>query len=59
MLYAGSGKWQDRMCESQPAELDSRATTIQAELPDGVTVWYVNVFDDRNCAVSTQHQLAP
>jgi len=52
------GKWQDRLWEALPASL-APAGRVTAELPDGVTVYYVNLFDDRNCVVSTEHVELP
>ncbi|HEY5912601.1 MAG TPA: acetylxylan esterase [Verrucomicrobiae bacterium] len=49
-----TGRWQDRKWESIPASLtDSRAT---AALPEGTRVYYLNLFDERGCAVSTEHE---
>jgi uncharacterized protein YycO len=28
---------------------------VVATLPDGVRVYYINLFDDRDCVVSTEH----
>lgn len=54
-----SGKWQDRKWEATAAQLDVNASTVRAELPEGVTVWYVNLFDERDCVVSTLHHTLP
>ena len=51
-----SGKWQDRKWESVAATLDPDGRKVTATLPDGVTVYYVNLFDDRDCAVSSMHE---
>jgi dienelactone hydrolase len=49
-----TGKWQDRKWEAVPAQLaEGRAT---ASLPEGTTVYYLNLFDERECAVSTEHE---
>lgn len=48
-----SGKWQDRKWLSMPATIASASSSIGAEIPEGATVWYVNVFDERDCVVST------
>ncbi|MDX1930740.1 MAG: prolyl oligopeptidase family serine peptidase [Pirellulaceae bacterium] len=47
-----TGKWQDRKWESIPAELNTVAATAHADLPEGVTVWYFNLFDERDCVIS-------
>jgi dienelactone hydrolase len=50
-----TGKWQDRKWESIAATIDARRKKIVATLPEGTTVYYWNLFDDRDCAVSTVH----
>jgi hypothetical protein len=48
-----SGRWQDRKWEALAAELkDSR---VSARVPDGTTVYYFNLLDERNMLVSTPH----
>jgi dienelactone hydrolase len=47
------GKWQARKWEQIPATIDAGKAT--AKIPDDATVFYFNLFDDRNCAVSTRH----
>ena len=52
-----TGRWQDRKWESSPAtQADGR---ISAILPEGTRVYYFNLFDQRDCAVSTEHQELP
>jgi len=51
-----AGKWQDRLWESIPATVDTGAGRVTATLPEGATVYYLNLFDDRDCAVSTEHE---
>lgn len=47
------GKWQDRKWESLPAKIqDDR---VSAEIPADAAVWYFNLFDERDCVVSTEH----
>lgn len=48
-----TGPWKDRFWEAVPATIDNGKLT--ATLPDGVTVYYLNLFDKRNCVVSTEH----
>ncbi len=50
------GKWQDRLWESIPATVHADRGAVEATLPEGVTAYYVNLFDDRDCAVSTEHE---
>ena len=47
------GKWQDRNWESLPAKIQD--DKVSAEIPADATVWYFNLFDDRDCVVSTEH----
>ncbi|MBS0267257.1 MAG: dipeptidyl aminopeptidase, partial [Planctomycetes bacterium] len=51
-----SGRWQDRKWESIPATIDAKTGRVTAQLPAGVTVYYFNVFDNRQCAVSSPHE---
>lgn len=53
-----SGPWPKRLWESQPATLYA-TNRVSATLPDGVTVYYLNIFDDRECVVSTEHEEMP
>ncbi len=49
-----TGRWQDRKWESKPArQTDGRVT---ASLPAGTRVYYFNLFDERDCVVSTEHE---
>jgi dienelactone hydrolase len=48
-----AGKWQPRKWESASATLrDGRAS---APIPAGAKVFYLNLFDERNLVVSTEH----
>ena len=49
------GKWQDRKWESIPAEIDANASRVTARIPADAKVFYLNLFDERNCAVSSPH----
>ena len=49
------GKWQDRLWESAPAELDAAHGAVHAEAPLGATVCYLNLIDERNLVVSSEH----
>ena len=49
------GKWQDRKWESIPAEIDAKAGRIAAKIPTDAKVFYLNLFDERECVVSTRH----
>ena len=50
-----TGRWQDREWESQPAMIDAATSRVTATIPTDATVFYLNLFDDRNCVVSTEH----
>ncbi len=50
-----SGKWQDRKWETVPATIDAGSSRVTAKIPAEAKVFYINLFDDRQCAVSTQH----
>jgi dienelactone hydrolase len=48
-----TGRWQDRQWETTPASQNGARFT--AKLPEGTHVYYFNLFDERNCVVSTEH----
>lgn len=50
-----TGPWKDRLWESIPATLDGDAHRASAALPEGTTVYYVNLFDAEDRVVSTEH----
>lgn len=52
-----TGRWQDRKWESTPAEFEDGRVT--ANLPSGTRVYYFNLFDERDCVVSTEHEECP
>jgi len=49
------GKWQDRKWETVPAEIDQPSRKVTARLPDGVKVYYLNLVDQREMVVSSEH----
>ena len=51
-----TGKWQDRKWESAAATVDAVKRRVAGQLPAGTTVYYFNIFDDRECAVSSMHK---
>ena len=53
------GKWPERKWESAPAQFDAATNRVTAVLPADGSVWYLNVFDDRGCVVSTEHEEIP
>lgn len=50
-----SGTWKDRKWEHAPATIDASAGRFVASIPADVKVFYLNLFDDRQCVVSTRH----
>ena len=50
-----SGRWQDRKWEQASATIETEKGRVSAQIPADAKVYYLNLFDDRNCAVSTQH----
>ncbi len=50
------GHWTDRRWNSVPAPLNPATGRVEAALPPRTTVWQINVFDDRDCLVSTPHE---
>ena len=54
-----SGPWKDRLWETLPAELDAAGKRVTGTLPEGTTVYYINLFDDRDLAVSSEHEELP
>ena len=53
-ITRASGRWQERKWEALPASVEANGK-VTATLPEGVTVYYLNVFDDRDCVISTEH----
>ncbi len=49
-----TGNWPDREWIAAPASLDEPGK-VTATLPEGTRVYYINLFDDRDCVVSTEH----
>lgn len=49
-----TGPWQEREWVAVPARLAKER--IEADLPAGTRVYYLNLFDDRGRVVSTEHQ---
>lgn len=52
------GPWPDRKWESAAATLDAAAGRASAPLPDGVSVYYLNLTDQRGMVVSSEHGCA-
>ena len=50
-----STRWQDRKWEQSTATVDAATGRVFAKIPAEAKVFYLNLFDDRKCAVSSQH----
>ena len=50
-----TGKWENRKWESIPAQLNSNHDRTSAILPEGTTVYYFNIIDNRDLVVSSEH----
>ncbi|MDH7571719.1 MAG: acetylxylan esterase, partial [Armatimonadota bacterium] len=48
-----TGRWQDRQWEALPATVEGNR--VAAVLPGDATVYYLNLVDQRNLVVSTEH----
>jgi len=59
LLHGGGGTAFDewaRLWNAFPAHYDPASGRVEAQLPWRATVWFLNVFDDRGCVVSTPHE---
>jgi hypothetical protein len=54
-ITCDTGRWQDRKWTALPAQIDAARHRVTATLPAQAKVYYLNVFDDRDCIVSTEH----
>ena len=52
-----SGDWEHRKWQTVPADLDQGKNKVTVTLPEGVTVYYLNLIDDRGLIVSSQHEV--
>ena len=56
---AASGRWQDRLWETEPATIhptaDGTDGRASAFIPAGATAWYLNLVDDTGLVVSGEH----
>jgi len=51
------GNWKERKWEALPiTELDSCTGTLTAEIPEGATVYYLNLFTADDLALSSEHE---
>ena len=57
LLYTKStGEWKDRLWETAEAQVDPANNQVTAELPAGTTVYFLNIEDEHNLVVSTEHE---
>lgn len=50
-----TGRWQDRKWETVPASIDEKARRVSGVVPDGASVYYLNLVDTAGLIVSTEH----
>lgn len=51
-----TGNWQKREWKNIPAALDATERKAKAVLPEGTTVYYFNLVDERDLLVSSEHE---
>ncbi|HOC69232.1 MAG TPA: acetylxylan esterase [Candidatus Hydrogenedentes bacterium] len=51
------GKWQDRLWESVPGRVNQEAGRATGILPEGTTVYYLNLTDEKGHIVSSEHEV--
>ncbi len=50
-----TGHWTDRFWNTVPSAIASSCAQAMVEIPKGSTAAYFNVFDNRDCVVSSEH----
>lgn len=50
-----TGRWQERKWQSISATIDANTKQVEASIPAEAKAFYLNLFDERNCVVSTEH----
>ncbi len=50
-----TGRWQDRKWETVAASIDERKRRVSGVVPDGATVYYLNLVDAAGLIVSSEH----
>lgn len=50
-----TGNWPDRVWETVPAEFDMKKQRVIAKVPDGATVYYMNIADIDGLVASSPH----
>lgn len=51
-----TGSWKERKWVAVPVETNSCSGTLTAEIPEGATVYYLNLFTEEDLAVSSEHE---
>ena len=51
-----AGKWQERRWKTIPADLDTKNKRASIVLPKETAVYYFNIIDERDLAVSSEHE---
>lgn len=51
-----AGPWKDRLWETTPTTLDAEKHRVTAALPEGTTVYYLNLFDTAGRVISSEHE---
>jgi len=51
-----TGAWKERVWKALPATLDAKSGKVFAELPEGVSVYYFNIIDERNLYLCSEHE---
>ena len=58
LLYTrAEGYWSDRAYNSLPVTVLPGARRVEAQVPPKATVYFINLYDDRGCVVSTEHRV--
>ena len=50
------GVWKDRKWLAEPVTANACSGTLTAEIPEGATVYYLNLFTDDDLVVSSEHE---
>ena len=50
------GVWKARKWEAVPVLVDSCAGSLTAEIPEGASVYYLNLFTEEDLVVSSEHE---
>ncbi len=54
-----TGRWEKRVWETVPAQLDDAQNLVTANLPADVRVYYLNLVDEQGHVVSSEHEELP